>query len=92
MALRWSHVALGDQPLGSWNHALSGKAMSVGRCRMHVEPAGRAARRGNGVWRHDLRSFEAIELRQKATVEMRGLRPLMRALREEKRRVLCMVK
>jgi hypothetical protein len=60
--------------------------------RMHVEAAGRAARRGNGVWRHGLWSFEAIELRRKATVEMRGLRPLMRALREEQRRVLRMVK
>jgi hypothetical protein len=39
-----------------------------------------------------LRSFQAIELRRKATVEMRELRPLMRALREEQRRVLELVK
>jgi hypothetical protein len=44
------------------------------------------------VWRHGLWSFEAIELRRKATVEMRELCPLMRALREEQRRVPRMVK
>jgi hypothetical protein len=44
------------------------------------------------MWRHGLRSIEAIERRRKMTAEMRELRGLMRALNEEQRRVLELVK
>ena len=36
--------------------------------------------KGNGMWRHGLRSIEAIERRWEMTVEMRELRRLMREL------------
>jgi hypothetical protein len=47
--------------------------------------------KGNGMWKHGLRSVETIERRRQMTAEMRELRRLMRALREEQRRVLELV-
>jgi hypothetical protein len=66
---------------------------SLGRCNsvdLHQLDliAHERARGARGRWAR----FEAIELRRKATVEMRELRPLMRALCEEQRPVLHMVK
>ena len=44
------------------------------------------------MWRHGLRSIEAIQRRREMTAEMRELRRLMRLLHEEQRRVLERVK
>ena len=44
------------------------------------------------MWKHGLRSIEAIKRRRAMTAEMRELRRLMRALDEEQRRVLKLVK
>jgi hypothetical protein len=67
--------------------------MDNGRCRIHGGASPGAPRgEGHGMWRHGLRSIEAIERRRKMTAEMRELRRLMRTLNEERRRVLELVK
>jgi hypothetical protein len=58
-------------------------AMPNGRCRMHGG-ASPGAPRGerNGMWRHGLRSAEAIERRRRKAAEMRSLRQAIRELAE----------
>jgi hypothetical protein len=58
-----------------------GPAMPSGRCRMHGGSSPGAPRgTGNGMWRHGLRSIEAIERRRKMTAEMRRIRSEIREL------------
>jgi hypothetical protein len=52
-----------------------GMQMANGRCRMHGGASPGAPRgAGNGMWRHGLRSIEAIERRRAMTAEMRRIR------------------
>jgi hypothetical protein len=52
-----------------------GPAMPSGRCRMHGGSSPGAPRgKGNGMWRHGLRSIEAIQHRRKMTAEMQRIR------------------
>jgi hypothetical protein len=58
-----------------------GMRMANGKCRMHGGASPGAPRgEGNGMWRHGLRSVEAIERRRKATAEMRKIRREMQEL------------
>ena len=55
--------------------------MANGKCRMHGGASPGAPRgEGNGMWRHRLRSTEAIERRRTATAEMRKIQRGMREL------------
>jgi hypothetical protein len=55
--------------------------MVNGRCRMHGGASPGAPRgEGHGMWRHGLRSIEAIERRRKMTAEMRRIRSEIREL------------
>jgi glucans biosynthesis protein len=52
-----------------------GMRMANGKCRMHGGASPGAPRgAGNGMWRHGLRSIEAIERRREMTAEMRRIR------------------
>jgi len=56
-------------------------AMRNGRCRMHGGASPGAPRgAGNEMWRHGLRSTEAIERRRRKAAEMRALRQAIREL------------
>jgi hypothetical protein len=69
--------------------ACQSAAMPNGRCRMHGGSSPGAPRgESNGMWRHGLRSIETIQRRREMTAEMRELRRLIRALREDQQRVL----
>ena len=60
------------------------------RCRLHGGASPGAPRgEGNGMWRHGLRSIEAIERRREMTAEMRRIRHQMR---DEQQRALKLVK
>jgi hypothetical protein len=55
--------------------ACKAPAMPAGRCRMHGGASPGAPRgEGHGMWRHGLRSIEAIERRREMTAEMRRIR------------------
>jgi hypothetical protein len=56
-------------------------AMSNGRCRMHggASPGAPKGER-NGMWKHGLRSAEAIERRRRKAAEVRMLRQAIREL------------
>ena len=56
-------------------HPCRSAAMSNGRCRMHGGTSpGAPCGESNGMWRHGLRSIEAIERRREMTAEMRRIR------------------
>ena len=56
-------------------------AMANGRCRLHGGASPGAPRgEGNGMFRHGLRSIEAIERRRRTTAELRAIRREIREL------------
>ena len=61
--------------------ACKAPAMPAGRCRMHGGASPGAPRgEGNGMFRHGLRSIDAIERRRKMTAELRAIRRSLQEL------------
>jgi hypothetical protein len=54
--------------------------MKNGKCLQGGLSTGAPRGKGNGMWKHGLRSVETIERRRQATAEMRELRRLLREL------------